>query len=403
MAVGGPSMRGKVTALGTATTVKRPSDRLVLACILVLAVNAVLIQTVLTEDSIIKQLVRVCVLGLVVLSLTARNSFLPMWLVGMCVWSLVLLTGTQNSDQLSIVFVLTLSVWLALVPERAVLLSVAIASVVALLLVFALLAAGITQDEILEFRQRRTFGTAGVPFFFNVVFGAGALGVLYTIKFKSRRSRWIVTVVTLAGATWLFGQTDARGGYVALLLFMGLLWVVPRLRITPLYAATPAVLMAVSLYLSYASGPALNSLLSQRPRLYRTFLDQSSLGDLVLSSSAKQAGFAVDNSYLHLLVGTGVVTAVVFLILFWRAVTSLMNRGMHAEVAFLIATAAYCLTESLLVRIENPFVVFAWFLLVRYGTPLSVEEDNGLERIPAARRGSRARRGGSKVASALSQ
>lgn len=346
-----------------------------MACLVVLAGNAVVIQTVLTEESIIKQLVRVAVLGVVTISLLARNPFVPKWLAGLCLWSLVLLTVTQNPDQLSIVFVLALSVWLALIPERSVLRSAAFASVVALLMVFGLLAAGITQDEILELRQRRTFGTAGVPFFFNVVFGAGALSILYAVRHESRRRRRVVILVTLTAATWLFGQTDARGGYAALLLFVVLLWVVPRLRLTPLYAAMPAVLMAASLYLAYRASPELNYVLSQRPMLYRMLLDQSSLGDLVVSSSAKQAGFAVDNSYLHLLIGTGAVTAGVFVVLFWRAVTFLMRRGKHAEVAFLVATAVYCLSESLLVRIENPFIVFAWFLVVRYGTPLSEIED----------------------------
>lgn len=340
-----------------------------LACMVVLAVNAVLIQTVLAEDSIVKQLVRVAVLGIATLSLIRRNTWIPTWLAGLCLWSLVLLTATQNPDQLSILFVLVLSVWLTLVPDRLVLRSVAIASVMAIALVFALLAAGITQNEILELRQRRTFGTAGVPFFFNVVFGACAMSILYAVRYGSRAAQRIVLLVAVGAATWLFSQTDARGGFIALLLFVALLWIVPRAPLVPIYAAVPVILTAASLYLAFRAGPELNDTLSQRPRLYRMFLEQSSLGDIFVSSSAKQAGFAVDNSYLHLLIGTGVVTAAVYSVLFWRAVARLMAGRSYADVAFLLAVSAYCVSESLLVRIENPFIVYAWFLVVRHGTP----------------------------------
>lgn len=351
----------------------------------VLAVNAVVIQTVLTEESMVKQLVRVGVLAVATLSLVQRNTWIPKWLAMLCLWSLILLTATQNPDQLSVVFVLVLSVWLKMIPERSVLRAVAIASVVALALIFALLLAGITQDEILELRSRRTFGTAGVPFFFNVVFGAAALSILYAVRHRGRTAQRVVLLVALVAATWLFGQTDARGGYAALLLFVALLWVVPRARLTPIYAAVPAFLMVASLYLAYRASPELNSTLSQRPKLYRTFLDQRDFADLFFSTSAKQAGFAVDNSYLHLLIGTGIITAAVFVVLFWRAVHNLMDRRRYAEVAFLLAASAYCVSESLLVRIENPFIIYVWFLVVRYGTPLLGHEqrEEQLERSRA--------------------
>ena len=41
-------------------------------------------------------------------------------------------------------------------------------------------------DVVINLRQRHTYGTAGVPFFYNVVYGALSLTVLYAVKYRHR-------------------------------------------------------------------------------------------------------------------------------------------------------------------------------------------------------------------------
>ena len=71
-----------------------------------------------------------------------------------------------------------------------------VASALSLFLIFAFLAAGITSDEILNYRFRHTFGTKSVPFLMNVVFGAGAMLLTYVRKYGPRGG------LPFAWATW---------------------------------------------------------------------------------------------------------------------------------------------------------------------------------------------------------
>lgn len=347
--------------------------RVVLVCLLGLAVNAVLIQTVMSDESVAKQLVRAGVLGVAVYAIVVYNSRVPPWMVLLVCFSGILLILRGNPDQLSYIFVLLLVPALWSAEEWRVERAAVVASFASLGLVFAFLALGITQNEIVQPRSRMTFGTAGVPFFFNLVYGAFALLVLYVVKHRPRRWR-LAVVGSVAATTYLFGQTDARGGYFAFLTFLVMLVAVPRLRRSGMFrgavALLPAWLLAGSWLLAALSDDhyyALNEPLSYRPMLYERFLDSVGLADVLLGAPVKSFPTAVDNSYIHLLVGGGLIMCGVFVVAFARAVRHLFEAGRHPEIAFLVATSLYFFSESLLVRIENVFVVYAWFLVLRYG------------------------------------
>jgi hypothetical protein len=146
-----------------------------------------------------------------------------------------------------------------------------------------------------------------------------------------------------------------------------LLFIVPRVRLTRLYAMMPTILLTLTLSIAFSSRDEINRILSQRPSYYRLFLEDLNLSDFVLSAPVKSTSYPVDNSYIHLAVGAGAFTLTAFLILFYRAVHSLMLHGRYAEVAFLVTAAAYCASESLIVRIELVWIVYMWHLLLRWG------------------------------------
>jgi hypothetical protein len=344
--------------------------------VMALATNAVLIQTVVTDPaSPLKSVVRVGVLTLTAFAIAAGRIQVPRWMVGVVIYSTALFLLRGNSDQLSYVFVFALVPLLWSVPERRMVRALTWASIFSLLLIFAFLQAGITHNVTLDYRERATFGTRGVPFFFNVVYGAAAMAILYTFKYRSRW-RFLVLGGCLVIATYLFRQTDARGGYYSLVLFVVLLAVVPLAARWRPFRAGMALLPIIFFGVSFVIASLWRSahyekLLSYRPLLLHSFLDNVSLADFVLSRTVKRFDEfvtqvrTVDNSYLHLLVGGGVLLAVVYTIVFASGVRHLLKQRQYVDVAFLVATSVYFNSESIMLRIENVFVVYAWYLVLR--------------------------------------
>jgi hypothetical protein len=351
--------------------------RIMMVCLLAIAINAVLIQTITAEDSALKNGVRVTVLCIAAFAMLLHNSRMPVGMVLMIIFSVMLLTWRQNPDQLTFIFVFILVPALFSVRERSLGKLVVFSSAVSLLLVFAFLVLGITQNEVTEFRGRNTFGTNGVPFFYNLVYGALTMLLVYVHKYK-HKFRFLWTVAGVVLATHLFNLTDARGGYYAFLIFVGLLYTIPALGRVGLFrfitVILPIAFLCAAFYIaSLYENSAANKLLSVRPTLYQRFVENLTAEDIFLSSTVKQftrAVTIVDNSYLHLLVGGGVVLSLVFFVIFAQAVARLYRMAKYVDVAFLIATCIYFNSESIMLRIENMFVIYFWYLIIRHSKPL---------------------------------
>lgn len=352
-----------------------------------IAVNAVLIQTVVTDDSPMKNVVRVGCMVLLVFAMLVNNPRVPKWVMATLLMCTVLCALRGNTDQLSYVFVLLLVPAMLALDERKVMRWLVLGSAGSLLLIFAFLELHITHNVVLDLRNRQTFGTQGVPFFFNVVYGVFALLILYTRKYW-RRGKLLVLIGSLAVATVLFIATNARGGYFSLLAFVALLVVVPWIaKVPPLRIVTailPLLFLPFAFFLASQGGSyAANQLWSYRPYWYAIFLQSLHPDDYLFSTSVKyydRVVTIVDNSWLHLLVGGGVALFVIFTVVFYRAMTNLFRAGRHAEIAFLIATCFYFNSESILLRIENLFVIYFWYLLVKYSA--KTEEGPSLEPAP---------------------
>jgi len=359
-------------------------------CLFAIAINAVLIQTVTTDDSSLKSAIRMGALGLVVVGIIFTNARVTTGIILLALYSLALLALRQNMDQLSYVFVFVLAIGMFAVEERRLEKTLMLASVGSLALVFVLLAGHVTTDVILEPRSRHTYGTNGVPFFYNLVYGAGVMAVAYAYKYRLR-FRFLVLLGSIAAASYLFQQTDARGGYLAFVAFVVLLFIVPILARVYLFrvavALLPALFLLFAFYLAslYQDDDA-NILWSFRPRLFQRFFENVGLSDFFLSTSVKyfdRAVTIVDNSWIHLMVGGGAVLCLVFFIMYFRAVMNLFNAGRHVELAFIIATCIYFNSESIMLRIENMFAIYFWYLILRYTSPLLANEGLPIEDAPA--------------------
>lgn len=362
------------------------TPRVATFCLYAIAINAVLIQTIVDGDtSPFKTVVRAAVLGIAGLTLLVARTHVARWVVITAVISMGSMILGHNPDQLSYVFVLVLVPLLGQVDSRYMEKRFVFAAFLSLALILVFLYTGLTQNEIRDYRHRETFGVASVPFFMNVVYGAGVMLILYCRKYRPRGGLR-ACVAYLALATYFFIATDARGGYYALWVFVFLTFLMPALARSPIFqfaiALLPVGFLGFAFFIaSRADNFTFNRLLSNRPYLYRNFLDGLGPRDFLLSKSVKQfdatftettfngditRGTFVDNSYLHLLVGGGVVVAAVFLIAYALAVLELFRRRMYPEVAMMTASAVYFNSESILVRIENVFVIYVWYLIVRY-------------------------------------
>ncbi len=374
--------------------------------LILIAVNAVLIQTIVTEDSPLKTIVRVAVLGITIVVLTLHRTVIPIWLFYFASASGILMALTLNTDHLSLIFVLLLVPALWSAPERSLDAAAARASVLSLALVFVLLFAGITTNTILvsstEFvtdRERFTFGTNGVPFFMNIAYGAAALAIFYSFKWQLR-SRWVVAIAGVGLTYYFFTQTNGRGGFLALLLFCALAVVMPFLAKLTLFrlilAAQPVLYLGAALWIAgQRNNLQLNEFLSYRPRLYGDFMATIQPREIVLSTTVKQTDVVatVDNSYLHLLVGGGIILFAIFSVVFASSMMKMSRRGLYLELAFVASAMAYAMSESILLRIENIFIIYTWYLILRHAvsndrpraTSWETTSSTSLPALPAAR------------------
>lgn len=371
--------RGRMPNTMNSLLGQRGMTRVVGFCLFGLAINAVLIQTVTTDDSALKNGVRVGVIVLAALAVAVSGARMPGSLVLLIMYSTLMMAWTQNPDQLSYIFVFVLAFAMFAVKERSLEKALLCSSLASLGLVFVFLAVGITQDTVLALRDRHTFGTNGVPFFYNLVYGAFTMLLLYCFKYRLKYRFWVLAG-SLAIATYLFHMTDARGGYIAFLVFVFLLFTVPVLSRLVVFrvavVALPLIFLGFAFFLaSLWNNDEANALFSIRPMLFERFLAELTEGDLFLSTSVKQFDRAVtivDNSYLHLLVGGGVVMFVAVALVFGKAANTLFKADRHVEIAFLVATCVYFNSESIMLRIENMFVIYFWYLTLRYAiTPMN--------------------------------
>lgn len=352
----------------------------VLLVLLAIATNAVLIQTVVDEESNLKNLIRAGIVVLSVLTIATRRVVFPTWIVALVILSGTLYGMTGNSDQLTVIFVLLVTPTFWAISEKKLERAMMIASVFALLLVFAFLLMGLTTNELrtsqtylsADVRERYTFGTNGVPFFMNLVYGSAAFVIFYVHRWRVQ-GRFLISLVALLVVAYLFVQTDGRGGAVAVIVFCALAIAMPtlsRLSFARWFLMLqPVIYLAATLWIaSQHHNPVLNQALSFRPMLYGQFVGTVSFWDLWSSTSVKASAdvTTVDSSMLHLLYGGGAILFIVFSLLFARATHRLLARKMYLHLAFLTATMIYGISESILMRVENIFILFAWYLVLRY-------------------------------------
>lgn len=346
---------------------------LLVAAVLLLAANALLLQTVSTDLGQSRQTPRIVAFSLFALAIFVGRVRIPFTITALIVIAGVGLIVGRNPDQFSLIFALLGSAAMVARPHREVLRTYTLAAVFALAAIFAFLEYGLTTDLVLDLRNRRTFGVQGIGFLFNIIFGALTLGFAWVDDRAGWTLRWVALVAITMAGYWFFVKTDGRAGFMSLLIFV-VIYVVGRLlsrkALGLAVASIPGLLLVSSVYLALTGRRGtLDTVLSHRPTYWRSALDSYEWWEYFSSSSVKafDTTTIVDNSYLHLLLGSGVVLAGCLLVVWSRALYRAAAQGDLVSVAFMVACSAYFIAESILFRVEVPFIGYFWYLMIKFG------------------------------------
>lgn len=341
-------------------------------CFFVLGLNAILIEILYLDSFLEKNIIRILVGIIFVLHVAlVQKAIDPLPLI--CAIALLTLSLiSQNPDQLSLIYVLIIVQSTANIELHKIINMLFVISIIILAIVFILLALGITSNEIQAFRERSTYGLNGVggpTLFYNLLFSFLALG---TIAIHGPYEKYF-RIFSILCAIYFYLTTDTRGGALSFLFFMIFIYTLPLLlRIKPvclLIKLTPIILLSLTLLamLSY-DDYFFNTLLSNRPYLYYILLSNTTLLEFIFGASVKQYDLTsiVDNSYLHILIGGGLLVFISWSISFYKSMSLLISKMDIKLIAFLLATSLYLFVESLAVRIENLFIILYWLILIRH-------------------------------------
>lgn len=297
----------------------------------------------------------------------SRIKFTSIFLLSGCAIYTII---SSNPDMFSFMFILIFVIAGAQLNDKGFLNACFYASAITFILIFIFLLAGVTEQYVREFRSRTTFGLNGIggpTLFFNYFFGFSALAIL-----KYRAS--IASVMFILALNWYFFlATDSRAGALSILILVLLCTILKPLinaRINAYLIGTmPVLFLIIAFLLPFFLDNAFgNLILSNRPALFASLFSDLTFIDYLVGKSIKSYDlFAIiDNSFLHLFVGLGALMYLIICSIFFQSVKRLYSQKRFLAVAFIISTVCYANMESILVRPENAFVLYFWYLILNY-------------------------------------
>lgn len=360
--------------------VNRILQIIIFSCFMLLSINSVLIQTILLDNDSIKNIIRLFVIVLIAFIIFIKKIKINNNIMIILLFISILFLITKNMDLITYIFLFIVVQLLIRLDDKTVLKYLTISSVVAFSLIFIFLLLGVTQNEILDYRNRMTFGVGNstvnrIPFFYNMVYGTLTLIILYINKYykKINSLKVIIYILTLTLATYFYIKTNLRGGYLCFIIFIVLTWIIPKIykfRFVKYISCVFYIIMFTSSFIiaSFHENIYLDKLLSYRPTYVNNFIKSINIGYILLSRSVKSMDTItiVDNSYIHIFIGGGIIIFLIILFLYYISVKNLYNLKYFNEIAFIISTSIYFNIESIAVRIENMFVIYWWYLIINY-------------------------------------
>lgn len=287
--------------------------------------------------------------------------------------AIILLILTKNKDILTYIYLFTFSFFLERYKEKKIekymLLSLGSFFLIYLILY---LKKDLTLIEI-EYRNRMFFLyknrelAIGPPFFGNLLY---SISTLLYLKYSNKISAFIGGVILILG----YLIFDTRGPilfYSILLTSVYILKKIIKLKIIRhllkniyFYFSVLSILIPII----FIQNNILNKIFSNRIQYwYGLIIERGLMGIFLLESVKKldNSGFIVDNSYLHVIFGGGILIFGLLCYIFNKSIANMIRLNKINSLAFFISYLSYCYFESIFLRGDLVITIYFWYLLFK--------------------------------------
>lgn len=182
------------------------------------------------------------------------------------------------------------------------------------------------------------------------------IGVFFGFVLNEKQNNKYKYILLLLGSSMIYYQTKSRTGYIVLLSIL-ILMVLFRNNLNKevsnvmrmVLVSLPLLLLGISVWMTtQPNNVFLNSLLTGRPALYKKFFD---LAGVTLWGSEIIENQMLDNSYLSMLIGKGIVFTILYIITLMYLVLSVKKLSVRTYIV-LSLFFIYGLTETMLFKFE---------------------------------------------------
>lgn len=201
------------------------------------------------------------------------------------------------------------------------------------------------------------------------------------ICYLNKKFNIVKIVIALTVAFFYQYMTDSRSGFLCLILFIALLLLEKRLRITKVKAVKlviiwmPLILLVVSVCLvqMYSTGVnwviRLNEILSGRIKSAKYFLDTYGVNlfgvstERLSSIDAIQGGeraYILDNLFFNLIISYGLIFTTLFIVMYYSTVKRMLKNNNEIYVIVLSIFAILGLVEGAFLNIDFNFYIFSF-------------------------------------------
>lgn len=282
-----------------------------------------------------------------------------------------LLGGASNNIALNIIFILFFVVCLRHVEFNLVVRYSLMVMLGSLLVAFALLYSGMTQNviDVADERQRATFGFSNVNAFTTLLYS------FFTLALFNSQARPLVKYLICAGVSYMaYLYTDTRTLIAAVSVFIlaHALFALLKGRALLKYLSgflllLPIVFTQFSVLIA-TNYPLLDILLSFRPSYNAVLFNSMSFFNHLIGGISPAEGNTIDNSFLLVQASVGLPFLLLVTWLAYGKLVDSINENAPACFAFILSFWYFSYSESSLVRPESIIGLVFWLLISHRST-----------------------------------
>ena len=287
--------------------------------------------------------------------------------------AIILLMLTKNKDILTYIYLFTFSFFLERHREEKVE-KYMLLSLISFFLMYLILylKKDLTLIEI-EYRNRIFFLyknrelAVGPPYLGNLLY---SISTLLYLKYSNKISASIGGIILILG----YLTFNTRGPilfYLILLISVYILKKTIKLKIINYLLKNIFVyfsILSVFIPIVFIKNTTLNKIFSNRIQYWYMLIIERGWKGIFLFESVKKldhSDFIIDNSYLHIIFGGGILIFGLLCYIFNKSLTNMIKLKKINSLAFFISYLSYCYFESIFLRGDLVITIYFWYLLFK--------------------------------------